>query len=383
MASLAPEAAAPSNATLSSASSLSSPTATATTLPAIHQPAPPAAPTVNSIAPLESPRPLTTHYLPSSTSPAVPALLDIPNSLLDPNLSADVLAKLLLDTHSTHHTLHALRQHTQLLHASLVECKRRLDAVTHSRAQSVAYLQKDILSKEKNINALLAERSAMIGDVEAVKERCREEVREEKGRVAEDRRRLESELAVVKGSYNGLKDFAYEKAALQDEIAQLKAAVEEEKRAHNRDVCELERRNILEKEKMKNNMLVKIRDTKLTLLAQTEDQLSMITKRTMLENQQIITELMYQSKETEKMSSKYNDMARREERYCQEAELWQQEKTSMSEKLLLYSRMIKQCQQREKEARDGKGSGAEEKEDMQAGQAAAAVSPVKAGRAKR
>ena len=359
--------------TLSTSSVLSTPAATTTTLPAIHQLS---QPTVNSVAPFESPRPLTTHYVPSSASPAVPPLLDVPNSLLDPNLSADELAKALMDVQSTHHTLHALRQHTQLLHASLVECKRRLDAVTQSRGQSVAYLQREILSKEKNINSLMAERRDMINDVEQVKERCREEVREEKGRVKEEKRRLESELSVIKGSYNNLKDFAYEKATLQDEIAQLKAAVEEEKRAHNRDVCELERRNILEKEKMKNNMLLKIRDTKLTLLAQTEDQLSMITKRTMLENQQIITELMYQSKETEKMNTKYNEMIRKEDRYSKEVELWQQEKKQMNEKLLLYSKMIKQYQQREKDSRDGGGK-AEEKEDMQAGQAV-----IKSGKGK-
>ena len=310
------------------------------------------------MAPLESPRPLTTHYLSSSTSPAVPPLLDIPSSLLDPNLSADELSKLLLDVHSTHHTLQALKQHTQLLHSSLVECKRRLDTVTASRGQSVAYLQREILSKERSINDLMKERLAMISDVEVVKEKCREEVREERARVREDKRRLEGELAVIKGSYSNLKDFAYEKATLQDEIAQLKAALDEEKRAHNRDVCELERRNILEKEKMKNNMLLKIRDTKLTLLAQTEDQLSMITKRTMLENQQIITELMYQSKETEKMNQKYTEMTKKEDRYSAEAELWKQEKQQMNEKLLLLSKMIKQYQQRDKDRKE------EEKEEM-------------------
>ena len=322
------------------------------------------------MAPFDSPRPLTTHYLSSSTSLAVQPLLDIPFSLLDPNLSADELSKLLLDVHSSHHTLHALKQHTQLLHASLVECKRRLDTVTASRGQSVAYLQREILSKERAINDLIKERMAMVSDVEAVKDKCREEVREERARVKEDKRRLESELSVIKGSYTNLKEFAYEKKALQDEITQLKSLLDEEKRAHNRDVCELERRNILEKEKMKNNMLLKIRDTKLTLLAQTEDQLSMITKRTMLENQQIITELMYQSKETEKMERAYTDMVRREDKWVKEVELWKLEKQQMNEKLVLYSKMIKQYQQREKEWKEhGKGEVEEEKEDVQIGHA--------------
>ena len=349
-------------AALSASSLLSSPAASASSLPAISPPVQPATPTVNSVAPPESPRPLTTHYLQSSASFAVPPLLDIPASLLDPNLSADELAKQLLDAQSTHHTLHALRRHTALLHASLVECKRRLDAVTQSRGQSVAYLQREVLSKERTINSLLAERRDMIGDVEAVKDACRDEVREEKARLREDKRRLESELAVVTGGYNGLKDFAHERRALQDDVARLEAALDEEKRAHNRDVCELERRNILEKEKMKNNMLLKIRDTKLTLLAQTEDQLSTITKRTMLENQQVITELMYQSKETEKMNRQYSDMSRREEQYSRESQLWKQERKQLNDRLLLYSKMVKQLQQRERQS--------EEKEDMQAGQTA-------------
>ena len=45
----------------------------------------------------------------------------------------------------------------------------------------------------------------------------------------------------------------------------------------------------------------KIKETKLSLLAMTEDQLHTTTKRTIMENEQMTIELQYQSKETEKL----------------------------------------------------------------------------------
>jgi len=64
----------------------------------------------------------------------------------------------------------------------------------------------------------------------------------------------------------------------------------------------------MEKKRLKNDMLRKIKETKLSLLAMTEDQLHTTTKRTIMENEQMTIELQFQSKETErvlKLNNKY------------------------------------------------------------------------------
>ena len=83
--------------------------------------------------------------------------------------------------------------------------------------------------------------------------------------------------------------------------AKVQAELEREKLDHAKNVQELERRNVQEKERLKKEMLIKIKETKQNLLSMTEDQLHTTTKRTIMENEQMTTELQYQSKETEKL----------------------------------------------------------------------------------
>jgi hypothetical protein len=66
---------------------------------------------------------------------------------------------------------------------------------------------------------------------------------------------------------------------LESNLSEFKHLLETEKRDHALNVNELERRNVMEKDRLKNEMLRKIRETKLSLLAMTEDQLHTTTKR--------------------------------------------------------------------------------------------------------
>jgi hypothetical protein len=63
------------------------------------------------------------------------------------------------------------------------------------------------------------------------------------------------------------------------------------------------RRNVMGKDRLKNEMLRKIRETKLSLLAMTEDQLHSTTKRTIMENEHITSELQYQRKASETITA--------------------------------------------------------------------------------
>ena len=67
------------------------------------------------------------------------------------------------------------------------------------------------------------------------------------------------------------------------------------------DVDTLERKMFHEKERIKKEFLIKIKETKQNLLSMTEDKLHTTTKRTIMENEQMTTELQYQSRETEQL----------------------------------------------------------------------------------
>jgi len=95
---------------------------------------------------------------------------------------------------------------------------------------------------------------------------------------------------------------------MEERLKQLEAELQQEREAHTANVGELERRNVAEKNRLKKEMLRKVKETKLSLLAMTEDQLHTTTKRTIMENEQMTIELQYQSKVTEKLLKKNKEL---------------------------------------------------------------------------
>ena len=101
-----------------------------------------------------------------------------------------------------------------------------------------------------------------------------------------------------------------EKDEVERLLAEYKEMLDVEKREHTVEVSVLERRNITEKDRLRSEMLRKIRETKLHLLAMTEDQLHATTKRTIMENEQMTSELQYQSRQTERVLTEHNKLVK-------------------------------------------------------------------------
>jgi hypothetical protein len=97
---------------------------------------------------------------------------------------------------------------------------------------------------------------------------------------------------------------------------------------------------VSEKDRLKKEMLSKVKDTKLALLAMTEDQLHTTTKRTIVENEQMTSELQYQSRATEEvllMNQKLrekNKKLKRQTELHEEAEHLLAERTNFLKKLV-------------------------------------------------
>ena len=135
---------------------------------------PPLPPPIPSLPPLDSPRGLTTTYLPSVASASLPPLPPLPPSFA--SLSPTSLTRSLLDLTHASTSLSDLRAYALSLHSTLTALTSRLEAVTLSRAHSVAHLQREILKKEAVINELMAERVGLMREVEGIRRAAREEV---------------------------------------------------------------------------------------------------------------------------------------------------------------------------------------------------------------
>ena len=73
-------------------------------------------------------------------------------------------------------------------------------------------------------------------------------------------------------------------------------------------MADKDREKVQATDKLKNDMLHKIQETKTSLLSLKKEQLSTTTRLTVLQNHQLTSELEYQSKQTEKLLFKNEEL---------------------------------------------------------------------------
>jgi hypothetical protein len=111
----------------------------------------------------------------------------------------------------------------------------------------------------------------------------------------------EDRIKELEAELKELLEFKMSKDRLMGKMEKLSASLEKEKTDHAQHVADLERVRVAEKETLKKEMVMRIRETKANLLSMTEDQLHATTKRTIMENEQMAAELAFQAKEAERL----------------------------------------------------------------------------------
>ncbi len=111
--------------------------------------------------------------------------------------------------------------------------------------------------------------------------------------------RLDMEIKTKEQELNDLNSFKLRREELEKRNEWLEKALEKEKKDRMNEVNEKEREKIQATEKLRKDMLYKIKETKANLLALNDEQLQTTTRLTILQNHQLTTELEYQSKQTE------------------------------------------------------------------------------------
>ena len=129
-------------------------------------------------------------------------------------------------------------------------------------------------------------------------------------------------------------------ASLLSSLREHKEKLEEEKRQHAIYISDLERRNVAEKNRLKKEMLRKVKETKLSLLAMTEDQLHTTTKRTIVENDQMTTELHYQSKVVEKLVRQNDVLVEENKRLKSQIELHEDAERILASRTHFFQKLI-------------------------------------------
>ena len=93
-------------------------------------------------------------------------------------------------------------------------------------------------------------------------------------------------MATVKAQLKRIDNFIKKEEELTTELADKRRLLEENSKEHATKVSDLERKHVQEKDRLKKEMLYKLRETKANLLKMTDNQLDTTTKRTIAENEQ-------------------------------------------------------------------------------------------------
>lgn len=217
---------------------------------------------------------------------------------------------------------------------------------------------RELREERGTVKALLAEKSELEKSLRAEIGQLEEKLRSETETSAQRAQSLSDELEATRRTLAGLQSFMEMRDRLEADLRALETRLQEQAKAFAEELAELKRRHLMEKSRLRHEMMSKIREAKSSLLAMTEDQLHTTTKRTILENQQMATELHYQSKETERLLRRNDQLVAENKALKQQLELQEQAKAMLTQRTHFFQKLVKKLSERGGEGGlDGEGEG--------------------------
>ena len=175
----------------------------------------------------------------------------------------------------------------------------------------------------------------------------------------QDRAALEATVQDQEEELFSLKEYKENKTELENNMKSLAESLENEKIGRQTDIDTLERKMFHEKERIKKEFLIKIKETKQNLLSMTEDQLHTTTKRTIMENEQMTTELQYQSRETERLLKMNTKLRSDNKNLKRSVSLTEEAGREYAKKTHFYQKLIKKLHEKiQDQTTDDDGLGA-------------------------
>mmetsp|Transcript_53314 Transcript_53314/g.86210 ORF Transcript_53314/g.86210 Transcript_53314/m.86210 type:complete len:520 (+) Transcript_53314:97-1656(+) len=207
-----------------------------------------------------------------------------------------------------HFTLRKLQERVWRLESENKELKVS-NSILQTQYTSQSETQSDIL---RTLHASLEENYGTIEKSEKEIQRLEllleDQKQDFKDKLEEERAQLANQVAalqianeLLQDQLNQVREFQHNKETLEGDLANLKDKLSQQAEAHARDVSAFDRKKAIDIDQLRKDMQRNIKETREMLKARTKDQLDSTTKRTIMENEQMATELHFQSKETERL----------------------------------------------------------------------------------
>jgi len=222
------------------------------------------------------------------------------------------------------------------------ELKEKLEQQRADQADVFYHLHQKLDRTSNSVVILDQERETLRTETKQKAERLQEQIERQKKTFTDEKSRLQRKIDTLENDLMEFKEFYRTKAEYEAKIVSLNQQLEKVHESHRREIADIELQRVQEKERLKKDMLVKIKETKTNLLTMTENQLDTTTKRTILENEHMATELQYQSKEIEKMLKHMERLTKENVDLKQNLQLVNDQSNQTVKKLQFYTSLCKQ-----------------------------------------
>jgi len=223
-----------------------------------------------------------------------------------------------------------------------------------SQYQSQRETQADIL---KTLHANLDENFTKIEEqesqirsleqqIEDLKQEHKDALEEEKASWENKVQELTTKNESLNQSLHEVRAYIKEKEEVQAELEGLRSELQETKEAHAREISSLDRKKAIEIDQLKKDMLTKIKETRDTLRLKTKDQLDTTTKRTIMENEQMNTELHFQSRETERLLDKNQALLEENAQLRRNLQIHKELEDELARRTHVYQKLIRKLHQK-------------------------------------
>lgn len=180
------------------------------------------------------------------------------------------------------------------------------------------------------------------------------------------RRRSEAEIAELgatadkyRARLNDLENFQDRMAELERALEDAKRELDEERLRSEETVSSLERKHVQEKDRLEKDMALRIKETNANIMRLTDNQLETTTKRTIMENEQITSELAYQSKHTDAMLHSNERLRCQVAAMRRDAELYRLTEADLAKRNHVYQKTVKTLLAKLKESEIAQREGTE------------------------
>lgn len=260
-----------------------------------------------------------------------------------------------LDEVREHFTLRKLQERVWRLEAENKELKVN-NSILQTQFNSQSETQSDML---RTLHANLEENYSTIEKLEQEIKRLEEAIEDQKQEFKDE---LETKTEKWKGNVSILEDqidklqkaldavnhFQLEKNTMEGELSSLRKQLQEQAEVHAQKISDFDRKKAIHIDQLKKDMQRSLKETREMLKSRTKDQLDSTTKRTIMENEQMATELHFQSKETERLLDRNKALLEENAQLRRNLLIHKDLENELARRTHLYQRLLKKMDQKQK-----------------------------------